>query len=46
LITRGNIIELIPVRSIQQARGMLPFREVVDSEEYRDREERKDYDID
>ncbi len=46
LLTRGNIIELIPVRSIQQARGMLPFREVVDSEEYRDRDERKDYDID
>ena len=46
LVTRGNIIELIPVRTIQQARGMLSSRETVDSAEYRDRKDRKYYDID
>jgi len=40
LLTRGNIIELIPTRSINEARGMLPFIEDVDSSEYRDRQDR------
>ena len=40
LVTRGNIIELIPVRSFQDARGMLSSIECKDSSEYRDRQER------
>lgn len=39
IVSRGNIIELIPVRTIKDARGMLPTRSY-DSSEYRDREER------
>lgn len=44
LVARGNIIELIPLRSIQEARGMLSsgsFKSYKDSSEYRDREDRK-----
>lgn len=40
LIARGRIIELIPVRSIKDAKGMLSSCEVKDSSEYRDRTER------
>ena len=40
LIARGSIIELIPMRSIIEARGMLSSCEVKDSSEYRDRQER------
>ncbi|MCK4708904.1 MAG: AbrB/MazE/SpoVT family DNA-binding domain-containing protein [Gammaproteobacteria bacterium] len=40
LITRGNIIELIPLRTIKEARGMLPSSGDIDSSEYRDREDR------
>ncbi len=41
LVTRGNIIELIPIRSIQEAKGMLSSVECKHSSEYRDRQERK-----
>jgi len=41
LVARGNIIELIPMRSIQEARGMLSPIEYEHSSEYRDRQERK-----
>ena len=40
LVVRGNIIELIPSRSIKEARGMLSSTEYKDSSEYRDRQER------
>ena len=40
LVARGNIIELIPSRSIKDARGMLLSNEYKDSSEYRDRQER------
>ena len=40
LVARGNIIELIPSRSIKDARGMLSANEYKDSSEYRDRQER------
>lgn len=40
LVARGNIIELIPSRSIKDARGMLSTDEYKDSSEYRDRQER------
>jgi AbrB family looped-hinge helix DNA binding protein len=40
LIARGKIIELIPVRSITSAKGMLAPCEPQDSSEYRDRTER------
>ena len=40
LVARGNIIELIPSRSIKDARGMLSTDECKDSSEYRDRQER------
>jgi len=40
LVARGNIIELIPMRSIQEAKGMLSSEEFNDSSEYRDRKER------
>lgn len=40
LITRGNIIELIPLRTIKEARGMLPSCGYTDSSEYRDRKDR------
>ena len=40
LVARGRIIELIPQRSIQDARGMLAGCGYVDSAEYRDRKKR------
>ncbi|MBU0673264.1 MAG: AbrB/MazE/SpoVT family DNA-binding domain-containing protein [Proteobacteria bacterium] len=40
LLARGSIIELIPLRSIKDARGMLSTCEYRDSSEYRDRGER------
>jgi AbrB family looped-hinge helix DNA binding protein len=40
LLARGSIIELIPMRSINEARGMLSSCKVKDSSEYRDRQER------
>ena len=40
LIARGNIIELIPSRSVQEARGMLSSCEYQDTHEYRDRRDR------
>ena len=40
LLARGRIIELIPQRSIKEARGMLSGCECADSSEYRDRLER------
>ena len=41
LIARGRIIELIPQRSITEARGMLADHDCADSSEYRDRTERQ-----
>ena len=40
LVARGNIIELIPFRSIADARGMLSDCEYDGSSEYRDRQPR------
>lgn len=40
LVARGHIIELIPQRSVKEARGMLSGCECADSSEYRDRLER------
>lgn len=40
LIARGNIIELIPLRTISESRGMLSPCEYSHSSEYRDRQER------
>ena len=40
LVARGNIIELIPMQSIDDARGMLSSASYKDSSEYRDRKER------
>lgn len=40
LVARGNIIELIPLRTIEDARGMLSSCEYKHSSEYRDRQER------
>ncbi len=40
MVARGNIIELIPLRTIQEARGMLSSCEYKDSSEYRDRQEK------
>ena len=40
LVARGNIIELIPLRTIEEARGMLSSCEYKHSSEYRDRQER------
>jgi len=37
VVARGNIIELIPIRPIQEARGMLSDLLFSDSSEYRDR---------
>jgi AbrB family looped-hinge helix DNA binding protein len=42
LLARGRIIELIPARSIRDARGMLSSCDYKDSSEYRDRMERDD----
>lgn len=38
LVARGNIIELIPARSVQEARGMLSSCEYQNTQEYRDRQ--------
>ncbi len=40
LVARGNIIELIPLRSVKNARGMLSSCEYKNSSEYRDRQDR------
>ncbi len=40
LVARGNIIELIPLRLIEEARGMLSSSNYQNSSEYRDRQER------
>ncbi|NQU65748.1 MAG: AbrB/MazE/SpoVT family DNA-binding domain-containing protein [SAR324 cluster bacterium] len=40
LLARGNIIELVPMRSVKEARGMLSSSEYKDPSEYRDRQER------
>ena len=40
LVARGHVIELIPTRSIKEARGMLSSKAYEDSSAYRDREER------
>lgn len=40
LVARGNIIELIPFRSIEESRGMLSSTNYQNSSDYRDREER------
>ncbi len=40
LIARGNIIELIPLRSMKEARGMLSPCEYNNPSEYRDGQER------
>ena len=40
LLARGRIIELIPQRSVMEARGMLSGCNCADSSEYRDRTER------
>ena len=41
IVTRGNIIELIPLRSMASARGLLADCKYSNSDEYRDRQERK-----
>ncbi|VAX07648.1 hypothetical protein MNBD_GAMMA26-1392 [hydrothermal vent metagenome] len=40
LVARGNIIELIPLRTLENAKGILSPCEYEDSSEYRDRQER------
>lgn len=40
LIARGHIIELIPSRSVKEARGMLSSCNYQNPEEYRDRKDR------
>ena len=39
IVTRGSVIELIPVKTIRDARGMLPLKQY-DSADYRDRQDR------
>ena len=39
IVTRGSVIELIPVKTIRDARGMLPLTKY-DSADYRDRQDR------
>ena len=41
LVARGSVIELIPARTINEARGMLSACEYQDSSAYRDRQERE-----
>jgi len=41
LIARGKIIELIPIRSLQDAKGMLSSCVYNSPAEYRDRQERE-----
>lgn len=40
LVARGKIIELIPQRTVNEAKGMLSGCHYADSSEYRDRNER------
>ena len=40
IVTRGNIIELIPIRTMASARGMLADCKHSSSSEYRDRQSR------
>jgi len=40
LVERGHIIEMIPLQSLQSARGLLTIDSYGDSSEYRDRDER------
>ena len=40
LVRRGNIIELILSRSVQEVRGMLSSCEYQDTHEYRDRQDK------
>jgi hypothetical protein len=39
VVARGCVIELIPVRTIKDSRGMLPLTQY-DSSDYRDRQDR------
>ena len=39
IVTRGSVIELIPVKTIKEARGMLPLTQY-DSADYRDWQDR------
>jgi len=39
VVARGSVIELIPVKTIKEARGMLPLTQY-DSADYRDRQDR------
>ena len=39
ILARGNIIELIPVRSVQETRGILSSCEYQNTQEYRDRQD-------
>ncbi|MFT4924722.1 MAG: AbrB family looped-hinge helix DNA binding protein [Phenylobacterium sp.] len=41
IITRGNIIELIPLRSMASARGLLADCKYANSNDYRDRQQRQ-----
>lgn len=41
IVARGNIIELIPIRSIASARGLLADCQYSNSDDYRDRQERQ-----
>ena len=40
LLTIGNVIELVPVSSIKDARGLFAGCKMIDSSDYRDRSER------
>jgi len=40
VVARGNIIEIIPLRSIKEAKGMLSSSAATNSSEYRDRKNR------
>jgi AbrB family looped-hinge helix DNA binding protein len=39
VVARGSVIELIPIKNIKDARGMLPLTQY-DSADYRDRQDR------
>jgi AbrB family looped-hinge helix DNA binding protein len=41
IVTRGNIIELIPVRTMASARGLLADCKSSSSKDYRDRQDRQ-----
>lgn len=40
IIARGNIIEMVPIRSIAEARGSFSDIKSYDSDDYRDRRDR------